>query len=89
MKKYLEKVPNVGIIVNHFANIGDELHNPLCLPVGGKSFPSKEADSGNIFGLPFLRTEFLHLLITINDPKNVQELSFVLVDALHLRDAAS
>lgn len=80
----LEQVSDFRVIVDGRCNVCDQFHNSLGLPISRKSFPSEHDHSGYILGSPFLGSHLFHLLVPVDDTHDVEQLSLVLMDALHL-----
>lgn len=84
-KSYLQKITYVRIMVDCSPYISDEFHNSLSLDICGKCFSSKYAYSRNKVGFSLIRAHFFHFFVAIDNSHDIQQLTLVLMDALHLK----
>lgn len=82
---YLQQITYFWIMIYCSPNIRDEFHNPLGLHISSKCFSSKYTNSWNKLCFPLCCSHFFHLFIAINNSQDVQQLTLVFMDTLHLK----
>ena len=70
-ENYFQQISNFWVRVHRRSHINYELHDSLCLQVGGKSFATKYANSGYVLLDPLSGIHFFHLLVPIYHPHDV------------------
>ena len=79
----LEQITNLLIIIDHLADLVDEVDNRLRHPVTRRRFAAEDADL-RLHLLAFLGRHLLDLKIPMDDAEDVELLSLVLVHTLYL-----
>ena len=79
----LQKVTDVLVIVNNFANAADKVDDSLSHPVAGSGLASEDRHTRCKF-LTLFRAHCLDRQVSVNDTEDVQLLPLVLVYALDL-----
>lgn len=82
-ENHLEKVANVRVVVHHRADGIHQVNDLLRHPVAGRRFAAKDGHA-RLLLLAFLQGHRLELQVAVDDAKDVELLSLVLVNSLHL-----
>ncbi len=82
-KNDLEQIPDIFVLVDHFAHAADEMDNGFGHPIPRSSFAAKNRDPWHHL-LALFRAHGFDFQVTVNHAQDVQLLAFVFVDPFHL-----
>jgi hypothetical protein len=79
----LERIADILVVVHHLANLVDEVDDGLGHPVSGRSLSAEDRHTRHNL-LPVLGRHCFDLEVAVDDTKDVELLTLVLVDTLDL-----